>query len=424
MQNLKTYIEINGPMPWQACTKAFLSMLESASFERLILPLNLASFQIDESTSQISLEETVSQNDCAFQSPEFCLERPCDERSIVYSLACVLYACLTGAPPFVETTQERTSELQVSESPRFLSRRILNEQIPDELDSIIEKAMRKNPKKRFADINSFAAALKGIEQPADLKAYTPSKQSVWKYLVLFVLVPSASFFLSHNEYTQKLIADSHPQTKHPYHLSLDSADYRLQMEFDDNKIEADKSKKQIQIVNLITKKIMFATTKRKSFKAALEEAVRRQLDLKGADLSGQDLSGANLHGARFSKAFFINSNLDNANLYSCFLDGADFRGAKMKNCMLSDVHAVQANFSEADLTGSQMVNSFFLQSNFMDAKLNNCDLSGARFNQAKMVRADLTGATTKNTTRSAELWDGAIVTEAQLKAMETVQSNK
>lgn len=411
-------------MPWQACTKAFLSMLKSEPGERLILPLNLASFQIDESTNQISLQETTSQNDCAYQSPEFCLERPCDERSVVYSLGCVLYACLTGAPPFVASGQERTSELQVSELPRSVSRRILNEQIPNEIDAVIEKAMRKNPKKRFADINSFAAALAAIAQPAELKAYTPNKQSVLKYLALFALIPGTSFFLSHNEYTQKLIADSHPQARHPYHLSLDSADYRLQMEFDDNKIEADKSKKQIQILNLMTKRIMFATTKRKSFKAALEEAVRRQLDLKGADLSGQDLSGANLHGARFSKAFFINSNLENANLYSCFLDGADFRGARMKNCMLSDTHAVQANFSEADLTGSQMVNSFFLQSNFMDAKLNNCDLSGARLNQAKMIRADLTGATTKNTSRSAELWDGAIVTEAQIKDMETVQSNK
>ncbi|MDX2107014.1 MAG: pentapeptide repeat-containing protein [Candidatus Melainabacteria bacterium] len=426
MQNLKTYIEKNGPLPWQTCTRAFASMLDKISGDQLVLPLNLASFQIDEASKEISLAESVSQSDTAYQSPEFCLERPCDERSIIYSLGCVLYACMTGSPAFLDRTQERISEMQVSEDPRPLSRRILNEQVPGELDSLLERAMRKNPKKRFGDTASLRTALLSIESFSDQEdqreQHKKHKENIFKYFAFFALVPAFAFFLSHNDYTQKLIADSHPQARHPYHLSLDSSDYRLQMEFDDNKTEADKSKKQIRILNMMTKKIMFATTKRKTFKAALEEAVRRQLDLKGADLSGQDLVGANLHGARFAKAFFINSNLNNVNLYSCFLDGADFRGASMKNCMLSDVHAVQANFSEADLSGSQMVNSVFLQSNFMDAKLNNCNLSGAKLNQAKMVRADLTGATTKNTIRSANFWDGAIVNEAQIKAMETVQS--
>lgn len=429
MQNLKTYIETNGPMPWQVCTKAFASMLDKVSGDQLTLPLNLSSFQIDEASNEISLQEGVSQNDNAYQSPEFCLERPCDERSVIYSLGCVLYASMTGAPAFVDRTQERISEMQVSELPRPLSRRILNEQVPGELDALLEKAMRKNPKKRFADTASLGKALANIEksfeqieQKEQSQQSEKNKQNIFKYFAFFALVPALAFVLSHNDYTQKLIADSHPQARHIYHLSLDSSDYRLQMEFDDNKTEADKSKKQIRIYNLMTKKIMFATTKRKTFKAALEEAVRRQLDLKGADLSGQDLVGANLHGAKFAKAFFINSKLNNVNFYSCFLDGADFRGASMKNCMLSDVHAVQANFSQADLSGSQMVNSFFLQSNFMDARLNNCDLSGAKLNQAKMVRADLTGATTKNAIRSAEFWDGAIVDEAQIKAMETVQS--
>jgi serine/threonine protein kinase len=388
----------------------------------LALPLNLASFQIDESTNEISLWQSPSENDFAYQSPEFCLERPTDERSVVYSLGCVLYACMTGAPPFVDKSDVRLSELQVSEEPRPVSKRILNESLPEELDALIDKAMRKNPKKRFADSKTLGLELEKLQSNSIL--YKPNKQSVSKFLALCALAPIISFSLSHNSYTQKLIADSHPQARHPYHLSLDSSDYRLQMEFDDNKIEPDKSKKQIQIINLMTKKIMFATTKRKTFKEAVEEAVRRQLDLKGADFSGQDLSGANLHGAKFAKAFFIDSKLNNVNFYSCFLDGADFRDATMNNCMLGDVHAVQANFAGANLSGSQMLNSFFLQSNFMDANLSRCDLTNSKLNQAKMVRADLTGAVTKNASRSAEFWDGAKVTEAQLEDMIMVETQK
>jgi len=425
MQNLKTYIDSNGPMPWSTCARSFAQLLTrepSQESEKLALPLNLASFQIDESTHEISLWQSPSENDFAYQSPEFCLERPTDERSVVYSLGCVLYACMTGAPPFVDKSGVRLSELQVSEEPRHVSKRILNESVPDELDALIDKAMRKNPKKRFADSKTLGLELEQLQSHANL--YKPNKQSVSKFLTLLALAPVISFTLSHNPYTQKLIADSHPLTRQPYHLSIDSSDYRLQMEFDDNKIVADKSKKQIQILNLMTKKIMFATTKRKTFKEAVEEAVRRQLDLKGADLSGQDLSGANLHGAKFAKAFFIQSKLNNVNFYSCFLDGADFRDATMNNCMLGDVHAVQANFSGANLSGSQMQNSFFLQSNFMDANLSRCDLTNAKLNQAKMVRADLTGAITKGANRNVEFWDGAKVTDAQLKDTITLQSAK
>lgn len=425
MQNLKTYIDSNGPMPWATCAKAFAQLLTkepNQESEKLALPLNLASFQIDESTNEISLWQSPSENDFAYQSPEFCLERPTDERSVVYSLGCVLYACMTGAPPFVDKSVVRLSELQVSEEPRPVSKRILNESLPEELDALIDKAMRKNPKKRFADSKTLGLELEKLQSNSIL--YKPNKQSVSKFLALCALAPIISFSLSHNSYTQKLIADSHPQARHPYHLSLDSSDYRLQMEFDDNKIEPDKSKKQIQIINLMTKKIMFATTKRKTFKEAVEEAVRRQLDLKGADFSGQDLSGANLHGAKFAKAFFIGSKLNNVNFYSCFLDGADFRDATMNNCMLGDVHAVQANFAGANLSGSQMLNSFFLQSNFMDANLSRCDLTNSKLNQVKMVRADLTGAVTKSASRNAEFWDGAKVTEAQLKDMIMVETQK
>ncbi len=425
MQNLKTFIDSNGPMPWATCAKAFAQLLArepNQESEKLALPLNLYSFQIDESTNEISLWQSPSENDFAYQSPEFCLERPTDERSVVYSLGCVLYACMTGAPPFVDKSGVRLSELQVSEEPRPVSKRILNESLPVELDALIDKAMRKNPKKRFADSKTLGLELEKLQGNPIL--YKPNKQSVSKFLALFALAPVISFSLSHNSYTQKLIADSHPQARHPYHLSIDSSDYRLQMEFDDNKIEPDKSKKQIQIINLMTKKIMFATTKRKNFKEAVEEAVRRQLDLKGADFSGQDLSGANLHGAKFAKAFFIGSKLNNVNFYSCFLDGADFRDATMNNCMLGDVHAVQANFSGANLSGSQMQNSFFLQSNFMDANLSRCDLTNAKLNQAKMVRADLTGAITKGANRNVEFWDGAKVTDAQLKDTITLQSAK
>lgn len=422
MQTITEYLLKNGPISWAECLSAFSLLLDSEAGKSLELPVNTNSFLIEETSKNISVNPQRASADFAFESPEAALDRPCDERSFVYSMGCVLYACLSGSAPFKETKVDRLKELQISEMPLPLYMRSLKNDFPLELTNLVEKSIAKNPQQRFQDRASLVQAMKEIS--SEIKPQTTAvaeKKSVTGILVAMAALPILSFGLSHNFFTQKLIADSHPTARQPYHLSIESSDYRAQMEFGENKLEPAKGEKPIQILNFLTKKIMFATTKRKNFKEALEEAVRRQLDLKGADLSNQDLTGANLHGARFSKAFFTKSKLKNANLYSCFIDGAIFNDCEMENCMLQEVHADQTEFTRSKLSGSTLVNGFFLQANFENCDLSKCNLTNAKLNQANLTKADLTDAVLDGVSRSPQTWESAKVTKAQLDKTDLIK---
>jgi serine/threonine-protein kinase len=83
----------------------------------------------------------------AYLSPEQAQGNPVDARSDVYSLGCVLYEMLTGAAPFTGDTPLSIAYKHVRENAEKPS--ALNPDVPDALDSIVLKAMAKNPDNRY-----------------------------------------------------------------------------------------------------------------------------------------------------------------------------------------------------------------------------------------------------------------------------------
>ncbi|MFI9406688.1 protein kinase [Nocardia sp. NPDC052316] len=79
-----------------------------------------------------------------------------DARSDVYSLACVLYECLTGCRPYGDTdpAQQMHAHL-MTDPPRAASR---NAAVPAALDAVISRGMAKNPADRYGTAGDFAAA--------------------------------------------------------------------------------------------------------------------------------------------------------------------------------------------------------------------------------------------------------------------------
>ncbi|TKJ26434.1 Stk1 family PASTA domain-containing Ser/Thr kinase [Blastococcus sp. CCUG 61487] len=82
-----------------------------------------------------------------YLSPEQARGESVDARSDVYSLGCLLYELVTGAPPFTGDSPVAVAYQHVREDPRLPSS--IDPEIPAELDAILMKAMSKNPANRY-----------------------------------------------------------------------------------------------------------------------------------------------------------------------------------------------------------------------------------------------------------------------------------
>jgi serine/threonine protein kinase/beta-lactam-binding protein with PASTA domain len=82
-----------------------------------------------------------------YLSPEQARGESVDARSDVYSLGCMLYELVTGAPPFIGDSPVAVAYQHVREDPKLPSS--INPAIPAELDAILLKAMSKNPANRY-----------------------------------------------------------------------------------------------------------------------------------------------------------------------------------------------------------------------------------------------------------------------------------
>jgi serine/threonine-protein kinase len=82
-----------------------------------------------------------------YLSPEQARGEGVDARSDVYSLGCMLYELVTGAPPFTGDSPVAVAYQHVREDPRLPSS--INPEVPPELDAILLKALSKNPANRY-----------------------------------------------------------------------------------------------------------------------------------------------------------------------------------------------------------------------------------------------------------------------------------
>src|SRR4051812_30103763 len=82
-----------------------------------------------------------------YLSPEQARGEGVDARSDVYSVGCMLYELVTGAPPFTGDSPVAVAYQHVREDPRLPSS--INPRVPPELDAIVLKSMSKNPANRY-----------------------------------------------------------------------------------------------------------------------------------------------------------------------------------------------------------------------------------------------------------------------------------
>ncbi|MBC7998981.1 MAG: protein kinase [Leptolyngbya sp.] len=97
-----------------------------------------------------------------YMSPEQCQGKKLDHRADIYSLGCVMYAIFVGSPPFQGPTAFETIQKHMHEQPVSISSRRKDLAHAIELDSVLFKAMAKEPEQRYQTAEEFDEALAKI----------------------------------------------------------------------------------------------------------------------------------------------------------------------------------------------------------------------------------------------------------------------
>ncbi len=111
---------------------------------------------IDRASEKITQQGTITGTP-AYMSPEQARDRAFDGRSDVYSLACVLYEAMAGAPPFPGETPMQQLQARLNKTPPPLSE--YRHDVPPPIGAVIAKALATSPDDRYPDARAFSAAL-------------------------------------------------------------------------------------------------------------------------------------------------------------------------------------------------------------------------------------------------------------------------
>ncbi len=129
----------------------------------------------------------------AYMAPEVGLGRPGSALSDIYSLGVVLYQMLSGRLPFESDSPMGMVMQHINETPPPLGRFVPS--LSPSLESVIAKALAKQPEARFANAGEMAAALRhiiGMEPLAGGSTVSPPPQSAALPTPSTPLTPSAA----------------------------------------------------------------------------------------------------------------------------------------------------------------------------------------------------------------------------------------
>ncbi|MBA3859810.1 MAG: hypothetical protein C0507_23120 [Cyanobacteria bacterium PR.3.49] len=94
-----------------------------------------------------------------YMSPEQCLGTGVDHRSDLYSLGCVLYEALTGAPPLVGDTALSTMLKHQGETAVSLKEASMGIEFPAQLEIIVSRLLAKDVENRYQSAQQFTSDL-------------------------------------------------------------------------------------------------------------------------------------------------------------------------------------------------------------------------------------------------------------------------
>ena len=172
---LKEYISHQHVIPWKEAVHFTVQILqalqhahEKGIVHRDVKPQNIMLLQdgtikvTDFGIARFSNTETRTMTDKAIGSvhyiaPEQARGDITDGKADIYSVGVMLYEMLTGKLPFEADSAVSVAIMQLQNDPKPL--RDINDQIPEGLEEITLKAMRKDPKQRYASAKEMLEAI-------------------------------------------------------------------------------------------------------------------------------------------------------------------------------------------------------------------------------------------------------------------------
>ncbi|MGI8641450.1 MAG: protein kinase domain-containing protein [Pyrinomonadaceae bacterium] len=161
-------------------------------------------------------DETVRQNETAkgiilgtisYMSPEQAKGERVDARTDIFSLGVVIYEMMAGRTPFAGDSMSETFANLINSEPQPLSR--FAESVPDELQRIVAKTLRKNKDERYQTMTGLLADLKSLQKRLNFEAElehssSPNKQAENKTQIFKAEVPEKTPKLAPNNLTENL----------------------------------------------------------------------------------------------------------------------------------------------------------------------------------------------------------------------------
>jgi len=289
-----------------------------------------------------------------YMSPEQCTGRTVDKRTDVYSIGCVMYEALTGTSPFYSTNPVKTILMHISDPPMKLKEAAPGIKHPADLEMIVFKCLKKDPRIRYQSITKLHDDLVAYKN----RRVTAALQEdiaihVLAIIVLGSILGTIAYMIFNPMVLWKLYTPEQV----------------------------------VEINDRYTGKPLYSSITAKSTRQALTEAVVKKVDLAGADLKGKNLSGLGLSHAKLREADLADSALCQSILTEADLSHADMNSVAAPWAVLNHV-----DLRGADLTGADVAAASIGNSDLRDADLSYANFEGSTIWGTPMTDADVTMA--------------------------------
>ncbi|NGP75097.1 protein kinase [Balneolaceae bacterium YR4-1] len=141
----------------------------------------------------------------SYMSPEQLEGAGVDHRTDIWALGVLLYEMLSGERPFAGQFAQAIMYSITNEEPEYISK--VRPEVPLQIESIINKALQKNPEKRFENMEEMEAALQealeemdsGVSHPrSGFKLGRKQKKAVYITSVMMLLLALIAAFFLHS----------------------------------------------------------------------------------------------------------------------------------------------------------------------------------------------------------------------------------